>query len=103
MPALGVTLLVVAGVSLTVQTTALWRLVTRPRWPGLVRTATCRVLAAVTYVGVGLVAVLQPSNSGIVGVAVFTGIQLLWQANAVLDVRLARRAPDPRHHRREAT
>lgn len=63
---------------------------------GYVRTAACRVAAAVLYV---LVAALDkagvqvPGSGGVSAEAlvVLTGVQMLWLANSAMDIRLRRK------------
>lgn len=88
---LGWSLLGVALVSLTIYLLALWRLLHHPPHPGLRRTAACRVVAAVLYVGVALATLTDADAGPVIGLGVFIAAQLMWQAMAVLDVRLARR------------
>lgn len=57
---------------------------------GLIRTVACRILAAVVYIGVAVVTVVARPALPVVALAVFTGTQLLWQLNSLLDVRLRR-------------
>lgn len=99
---LGGILLMVAIMSLVVYLLALGRLLTRPRRPGLVRTAACRVGAAVLYVVVGLTATLGYHGAPVVALATFIAVQLVWQSNAIADVALARHpmkpVSDPRQH-----
>jgi cobalamin biosynthesis protein CobD/CbiB len=57
---------------------------------GYLRTVACRVLAATVYV---VVAATQLAGSGTLSaeaLVVFTSIQLLWQLNSVMDVRIRR-------------
>ena len=97
---LGAIFLVVSLISLAVQVRALTRLtgrqkttseVERVAYRGLLRTSVCRVAAAVLYVAVGVATVTIPPETGVVALVSFILVQLLWQANAVADVRLRRR------------
>lgn len=89
---LGGILLAVAFISLTIYVIALERLLLAgSRRPGLVRTATCRVIGAILYVGVALATILAPDTGPVVGLGVFVIVQLIWQGNAIADVRLGHR------------
>lgn len=97
---LGAIFLVVSLISLIVQVRALTRLTNRQKttsevervaYHGLLRTSVCRVAAAVLYVAVGVATVTIPPETGVVALVAFILVQLLWQANAVADVRLRRR------------
>lgn len=62
---------------------------------GYVRTAACRVLAAAIYSGVALLAVLgvRIPGAGTLGpeaLLVFSGAQMIWLVNSVLDIRVRR-------------
>lgn len=91
----------VSTVSLAVQVTSLFRLhhvpadgtvTARLAYQGLLRTSRCRVGVAVTYLLVGVTALCAPARSvGLVTLAVFCCIQVLWQVNSLLDVRLKHR------------
>lgn len=88
--------LAVSTLSLTVQTVALARIVAqaaaiRAVRRGLLRTATCRVVASATYVALGVAAILSLPGTGTAAFVALVLIQGIWQANAVADARLARR------------
>lgn len=88
---LGALLLAASLVSTVVYMRAIGQLIGAPRRAGLLRTAWCRLGAALLYVGVGL-ATLETHTSGPrIGLAVFTFTQMVWWVNARADVRLARR------------
>jgi hypothetical protein len=89
---LGALLLTVSLVSVVVYMSALGQLLVGEKRPGLVRTALCRLFAALLYVGVGLATLESGQQGPLVGLAVFTIAQLIWQANAIADVRLTRKA-----------
>jgi hypothetical protein len=89
---LGALLLVVSLVSVVVYMSALGQLLIGEKRPGLIRTAVCRLFAALLYVGVGLATLESGQQGPLVGLAVFTIVQLMWQANAIADVRLTRKA-----------
>ena len=89
---LGGLLLTVSLVSVLTYMVALGQLLSRPRRPGLVRTGLCRLFAALLYVGVGLTTLHTHTQGPLIGLGVFTAVQVMWQANAVADVRLARRS-----------
>lgn len=98
--------LLVSVSSLGMQASAWWRLhrqgatgarVAAEAHHGLVRTATCRVIAAALYVGLGVTSVLAKTSPGL-ALGIFTVVQVLWQGNALADLRLRRRiarAPRP--------
>jgi hypothetical protein len=56
---------------------------------GMVRTAVCRVVAAGAYVAFGVTS-LAVGALPVLALIVFAGIQVMWQLNAVADVRLRR-------------
>jgi hypothetical protein len=63
---------------------------------GYVRTAACRVTAAVVYVTVALLAATGVQVPGAGGLSpealvVFTGVQGIWLVNSALDIRIRRR------------
>jgi len=98
--ALSAAFVVVSAASLTVQSVALRRLFAWPpvstdadnmAYRGLLRTSMCRVLAALTYVTLGAAIWIRRDPLPLPSLAVFTAVQLLWQANAVADVRLRHR------------
>jgi hypothetical protein len=89
---LGGLLLAVSLVSVLTYMVALGQLLSGPRRPGLVRTGFCRLAAALLYVGVGLLTLHTHTQGPLVGLGVFTIVQIMWQANSVADVRLARRS-----------
>ncbi len=97
-------MLLVSCSSLVLQGAALAHLVRqRATYPaersagrGYVRTAACRVAAAVIYVtvaGLDSAGVQVPGGGGVSAEAlvVLTAVQLLWLANAALDIRLRRK------------
>lgn len=98
-----VAFLVMSGVSMVWQSSALWRLVTdstlRSRatsaYHGLLRTAICRVSTAFAYVLVGVNALWPRFEVLIFTFVVFCLTQAVWQANAWADLRLARRLRAP--------
>lgn len=90
--------LAVSLASLVVQAAAFIRLagltveggVARALHGGLLRTSACRVLAAAAYVSLG-VAALAEAATAVVTLLVFVFVQVMWQVNALADVRLKRR------------
>lgn len=78
-------------VSVVIYMAALGQLLSGPKREGLVRTALCRLAAALLYVGVGLLTLHTNTEGPLVGLGVLTAVQVMWQTNAVADVRLARR------------
>lgn len=97
----------VSVVSLVIQLAALWRLWTWPAgagrgaavYRGLLRTSTCRVVAAVLYVMLGTATLLGINTllALLLALSVFAGVQVMWWGNAVTDLRLRRHlsTPDP--------
>lgn len=86
--------LVVSSVSLTIQTTALVRIMRHSATlarNGLRRTAVCRVSASVAYVSLGVAAILEIPATDMAAFGVLLAVQCLWQVNALLDSRLAHR------------
>ena len=90
--------LAVSMISMTVQGVSCMRLLRAARaadhldiHAGMVRTAVCRVAAAAVYTGFGLTALVAQETFPVLALAVFTFVQVLWQANALADVRLHRR------------
>jgi len=98
--ALAVIFVAVSVVSLTVQVVALSKLFAWPTvitsrgtlvYRGMLRTSLCRVLAALTYVVIGTVILINQAALPILSLTVFSSVQILWMANAVADVQLRRR------------
>lgn len=100
-------MLLVSWTSLAVQAGAafhLWRqratyAAERIAGRGYVRTAACRVLAAAIYSTVALLDVLRVRipGAGTLGpeaLAIFTGVQGIWLANSLLDIRVRRMLKD---------
>lgn len=100
--------LVISVISLVVQTVALFRIthsagrIRGPAYSGIVRTATCRVVASVLYTGLGVVTLVDEATVGTL--LVFGFVQVMWQVNALADIRLRHTlATNPtggRHRRR---
>lgn len=88
---LGSLLLAVSLVSVVIYMASLGQLLIRARPPGMIRTSICRLLAALLYVGVGLITLETHETGPLVGLGVFTAVQLMWQANSIADVMLSRR------------
>jgi hypothetical protein len=99
---LAIAFLVMALISLTTYSIALYRLVTQPHHKGLVRTALCRVVAALLYTVVGLASITQNPYSGIIALVVFMGVQVIWQCNSIADVVITKRENKPASHRKVA-
>lgn len=55
---------------------------------GLLRTSMSRVAAAIAYVAIAVWTLRDPSAMTTLGLAVFTGVQLMWISNAFADVRM---------------
>ncbi len=81
--------LTISIIGFTVQTWALRHIIGNgARRPGLVRTAGCRVAAAVLYLIIGINAVTWQWATLQVAFAGFFTTQATWQINALMDVRL---------------
>lgn len=80
--------LVISMAGFVVQTWALGHIRHGNNRPGLVRTAACRVAAAVLYVIIGINAVTWQWATLQVAFAGFFITQATWQINALMDVRL---------------
>jgi hypothetical protein len=92
---ISVSFLVVSLVSLFVQSMSLSRIIRLPAgsaaaW-GLLRTVICRVAVASAYVAMGIAVLITPPDTGVIALAVFTAVQLVWWANSAADVRLRHR------------
>lgn len=88
----------VSIISLSTQTVSLVQLLSGVKIPGLVRTCTCRVIASLLYVSIGILALVpnynnnnKPYSLGIYVLFVFTGVQVMWQINSIADVKLKQR------------
>jgi hypothetical protein len=98
MPGLVLVFLLVSCVSLVFQVLAFCRLaVRRAVTPaeaiaagGYRRTVACRILAAAVYVIVASVQLAGDGSLSGEALIVFSAIQLLWQVNSLLDVRIRR-------------
>lgn len=95
-PALGWVFLVVASMNLATYTVVLVVVRRPPRRPGLVRTATSRVLVALCYIGVATATIVGWSHLDTLVVTVLIVVSLTWQVNSLLDGRLAHHPPHPR-------
>ncbi|MDQ2739694.1 MAG: hypothetical protein M3Y35_13995 [Actinomycetota bacterium] len=80
--------LAISVVGFIVQTWALGHIRRGTQRPGLVRTAGCRVAAAVLYLIIGVNAVTWQWATLQVAFAGFFITQATWQINALMDVRL---------------
>jgi hypothetical protein len=97
-PDLALAFLLVSCLSLAFQLLALSRLAAqRAATPaeelagrGYLRTVGCRVLAAAVYAAVAAVQLAGAGTLSAEALAVFTGVQLLWQANSLMDIRVRR-------------
>lgn len=89
--------LIVSAGSAAIQGVSLWRL-TRLRptgsqrrvHTGMLRTSICRVVAAVSYVVIGVATLLTSQSLPVLALVVFCGVQVMWQVNAYADLRLRR-------------
>lgn len=88
---LGFLLLTVSLVSVLIYMVALGQILVNEHQQGMVRTAVCRLLAALLYVGVGLLTIQTHEKGPLVGLGVFTVVQLMWQFNSIADLLLVRR------------
>jgi cell division protein FtsB len=89
---LGGLLLAVSLISVMIYAAALGQILVGEHRPGLVRTAICRIAAALLYVWVGLATVHEHVQGPLLGLGIFTAVQLMWQINSVADVRMTRKA-----------
>jgi hypothetical protein len=95
--------LLVSCLSMTLQAVALARLAARRAGAaaegmvaaGYVRTAACRVLAATVYVAVAAVQLAGDGSLTAEALIVFTAIQVLWQVNSLMDIRIRRALSEP--------
>lgn len=55
---------------------------------GMVRTAASRVTCAVAYVSLGIITLIARETFPVLGLAVFSFTQIVWQANSIADLRL---------------
>lgn len=55
---------------------------------GMVRTAASRVTCAVAYVSLGIITLIARETFPILGLAIFSFTQIVWQANSFADLRL---------------
>lgn len=98
MPDLVLLFLLVSCLNLALQIMAFARLLAlRARTPveelvggGYIRTVGCRVLAATIYVAVAAVQLAGRGTLTGEALIVFLLVQLLWQANSVMDIRIRR-------------
>lgn len=88
---LGLTLLLVSLVSLTTYSISFYRLTQQAHHKGLVRTATCRIVAALIYIAVGVVSTVGSEYSTVVALIAFVIVQLIWQSNSIADVMITKR------------
>lgn len=112
MEILSVIFLIVSLISLLVQGLSLWRLLSqqavmstvgRKAAKGLKRTSMSRVVAAMAYVIAAIYSLVGPELTALLSLITFSAVQVMWQANAIADVRLRRRLSNPAHvgrHRR---
>ena len=89
---IGCVLLVTSIVSLAVYVLSLLRLLAYHHNRGLVRTTTCRVIAAGLYTVISMATIAGHRTSGLITVVTFIAIQLIWQLNTIADVLLAKQA-----------
>lgn len=55
---------------------------------GMVRTAASRVTCAIAYVSLGIITLIARETFPILGLAIFSFTQIVWQANSLADLRL---------------
>lgn len=93
--AIAVVFLVVSLVNLTIQGVSLGCLTslsaTGPVEKRLLHTVACRVIAALTYVGLGVSALIKPPATGTIALTVSSAMLVMWWVNSAADVRLRRR------------
>lgn len=96
---IAVIFLIVSYVGFSVQLASLIRLVLHPPvytrvnrlvHRGLVRTAGCRVAAAVLYIFIGTNALFFTVAVPVATLGTFCAVQVLWMANSLIDVHLKR-------------
>lgn len=109
---LSLTFLAVSIISLMIQGLSLYRLLhqepittqtQRMSAKGLRRTSISRVVAAVAYVVAATDSLFHPERTAASSLLVFTVVQIMWQLNAVADVRLRHWLANPHRggrHRR---
>jgi len=98
MPDLALVFLLASCASLAFQALAFARLaVQRAATPaeelvggGFLRTVACRILAAVIYVAVAAVQLAGDGTLSAEALIVFSVVQLIWQANSLMDIRVRR-------------
>lgn len=108
--------LVISIISFYVQLTALSKLHFWPKttpttndrtvYRGLLRTSICRFIAAVIYVALALAnltTAISQSALAIASLIVFCLVQLIWQVNAIADVRLRRQLAAIAKHEENTT
>lgn len=84
--------LVVSFASLVMQTRNALMLLHGKPYPGMVRTASCRVGVAALYVALGVVTLFTAlAITGIIALSVFSVTQCVWIVNGLADARLARK------------
>jgi hypothetical protein len=66
---------------------------------GMIRTALCRVLAAVIYVVLSILELVYRNNFPLASLCVFIFVQFMWELNAVADVMLRRRLESPKQRK----
>ena len=57
----------------------------------LLHTVACRVVAALTYVGLAVSALIRPPATGTIALTVSSAMLIMWWINSAADVRLRRR------------
>ena len=57
----------------------------------LLHTVTCRVAAALAYVGLAVSALIRPPATGTIALTVSSAMLIMWWINSAADVRLRRR------------
>jgi hypothetical protein len=89
---LGGLTLAVSLISVTIYMAALGQILIGEHRPGLVRTAACRIVAALLYVWVGLTTLREHAQGPLLGLGVLTAAQFIWWVNAGADVWMTRKA-----------
>jgi hypothetical protein len=94
----------VSMITLVMQTSSMVRIVHNHNngnhRPGLIRTAICRVVAAVLYVLLGsAVPSVAASTAVTLSLACFAGVQVMWIINGIADARLGTSEHHAARHR----
>ena len=72
----------------------------QPVYHSLIRTASCRVAAAVLYIFIGTNALFFGIDVPVVTLGTFCAIQVMWMFNSLIDVQLKHKISGGHHHGR---